>query len=501
VTVQAVALSGPCGLTSHQIGRTFGMKPLDLLLARGRGGGSLTAHPEVVRPLCVADADSVGPNERVCKMEDRSAVSPLRRRDPVGRFSIGWFGLELVLRGGHAGLRGWSRRALALVAGVALALSVGAVTATSASAFASVTGCSITVTNNTDYRIRVYANGVYGDTPVEGPYSIDRWGGTGEWDVKSNFPISNHCSLNLLWEMENPDGTPEGGDWSRALETYAYDPNSGSNNAWASASGDFLARVTLETNVMDLGAWEYLTVTLSPHAPEPCPPKICGRRSAATATVRSSPAALRAGAYPLGRAADAAARLAEPEQVPSLLRRADLIGRGWGRATRLVDLGSLGRILSAASAAKVPVSCWDKAKNSEPSPLKEGLSAFFRRGGAEFIGAGQSIYANARQSRRTINDAVSTRSIGCLARVLTSKRFHTSVSTERLAVTLAGRRMILNRLKVSTHSGARITRTDYVDLIGVQHGKANALMIFASDKHPDTRGVAAAIGAVVGRLP
>ena len=85
---------------------------------------------------------------------------------------------------------------------------------------------------------------------------------------------------------------------------------------------------------------------------------------------------------------------------------------------------------------------------------------------------------------------------------MTSKRFHTSVSTERVSVTLAGRRLILNRLKVSARSGARITKTDYIDLTGVQHGKANALMIFASDKrHPDARGEATAIGTVVGRLP
>jgi hypothetical protein len=93
-----------------------------------------------------------------------------------------------------------------------------------------------------------------------------------------------------------------------------------------------------------------------------------------------------------------------------------------------------------------------------------------------------------------------TASLGRLARLLTSKRLHTEVSTTRLSVTVPGRRLILNRLKVSTHSGARITRTDYIDITGVQHNKASGLMIFASDK-PDTRSEAAAIGAVVGRLP
>src|SRR4051794_35040050 len=95
-------------------------------------------------------------------MEGRWSVSPLRRRAPVGLFSIGWFGLESVPLGGHAGLRGWSRHAMALVAGVALALSVGAATAPPASAWSELTNCTITVYNNTNYTMQLYNSVGYG---------------------------------------------------------------------------------------------------------------------------------------------------------------------------------------------------------------------------------------------------------------------------------------------------------------------------------------------------
>jgi hypothetical protein len=388
------------------------------------------------------------------------------------------FDLELVTVDGRPARRGWSRRALALLAGVALALSAGAVTAAPASAWSPVTNCTIVVKNNTPYRMQLYNEVVYG-LPTAGSNSISPMSGT-TFDAVSTWPINTHCSINLAWELQTADSS----GWSQALETYVYDPNSGRNGASSSATGDFAARATATAEAADEGALEAMGVSVNLNA---------------SGASGASAAGLRAGGDPLRRAADSAAQLPEPKQVPSLLHRGDLIGRGWRRATQVRDLGHLGRILSAA---KVPASCRDKNKASEPSPQKEGLSAFTRRSSAEFIGAGQSSYAHASQARRTLTDAGSVHSVGCLARLLTSRRFHTSVNIQRRSVTFAGRRLILNRLKVSTHSGARVTRTDYIDFAGVLHGKANALLMFASNKRPpELRGEVAAIGAVVDRLP
>lgn len=401
------------------------------------------------------------------------------------------FGLALVAVDGRAGRRGRSRHVLALVVGVALALSVGAVTATSASAFQALTDCEIDVGATSAYPMQMSSQDVKG---FKGEWGRDAETGFLVYESSSLEPLWNHCSLDLWWQLQTADGS----GWSNALETYVYDPNSGHNSAFANATGDFQQRTCLSVTPEDDGAFEKLTVDVGDGPCSACG-IICASDRGNTSRDSAAGLGLSPGGDPLRPAGDPARPLAQAKQVPSLLRRADLIGRGWGRATGPGDLGHLGRILSAA---KVPASCRDKTKNSEPWPLREGQSAFARRSGTEFIGAGQGIYANATQSRRTINDAVSVHSIGCLARLLTSKRFHTSVSTERLSVTLAGLRVILNRLNVSTHSGARITRTDYVDVTGLQHAKANALLMFASDKqHPDARAELAAINALARRLP
>lgn len=56
-------------------------------------------------------------------------------------------------------------------------------------------------------------------------------------------------------------------------------------------------------------------------------------------------------------------------------------------------------------------------------------SAFRRR--SEIVGYEHGVYANARQSRQTLSSAVSTRGIRCLARLMTSTRFHTHVKFAR----------------------------------------------------------------------
>jgi hypothetical protein len=383
---------------------------------------------------------------------------------------------------GRAGRRGRPRHVLALVAGVALALSVGAVTAAPASAFQEHTQCNITVYNYTPNTMLLYDSAVNGsgDSPTQSIAAGD----VGQFYADSWFPVHDHCSMHLWWELQTPDGS----GWSQSMETYVYDPNSGHNNAWASMNGDFAQRTTgtdLEGgpfwSVRDENSSELLEVDAC--APT-CPPPY---------------SAFTANADPLRRAPEAATRFKEPKQVPSLLHRRDLIGRGWRRVTQLGDLGPLGGILKAT---KVSASCQDKNKDTEPSALKEGLSAFSLRSGAEFIGAGQEIYARAGQARQAINDAVSARSISCLARAFTSQRFHTRVTTQRRSVTYAGRHLTLNRLTIRTHSGARVTRTDYLDVLGILRGNANALMMLASDKQPPApRGELAAVTAVVRRLP
>lgn len=373
---------------------------------------------------------------------------------------------------GHDGPRRRARHALALAAGVAVALSAGAATATPALAFAEHTQCVGTVYNHTPNTLRVYNTDITGSTSSEYPLSIPP-GAQGNFHADSWFPITNHCTVHLWWEMSGTWGA----GWWQSMETYVYDPNSGRNNASASMTGYLGETSTVTSVVQDAGETEILSADVS---------------------LRPAPAALTADADPLSAASAAPERAREPKEVPSLLRRGDLIGRGWRRVTRMADLGRIGSMLSAT---KVPASCQDTNKSSEPSPLREGLSAFALRSGAGFAGAGQALYANPGQARRTIDDAVSSHSIGCLARLFTSPRFHTRVSIQRHSTTLLGRRVISSRLTIRTRSGARTTATDYLDVIGALHSNANVLLMFAShDRAPEHRGELATVSAVIRRL-
>jgi hypothetical protein len=168
------------------------------------------------------------------------------------------------------GRRGWSRRVLALVAGVALALSVGAVRATSASASSVITACEIEVggqpypmlvTNEVEYGS---GHPSYWEDNLPGISSLPSLKGTTlpaytDLDVNSNSIVpSNHCSIHLWFALQTPDGS----GWSPALEAYVYDPNSGHNSASATATGDFAQRTCVQTNPIDRGDQEILGVSV-----------------------------------------------------------------------------------------------------------------------------------------------------------------------------------------------------------------------------------------------
>jgi hypothetical protein len=167
-----------------------------------------------------------------------------------------------------------------------------------------------------------------------------------------------------------------------------------------------------------------------------------------------------------------------PKRVRALLRHGDLRGRDWRAASKLGQLGWLGQIVARAN---LPASCNGGGKNKLPTAKCGGASAFTR--GSELVGYEHGVYAKAEQSRRTLGDAVSSRSIGCLARLLTSAQFHTHATFARYSLT-GFQGVSLWRVVVRTRSGNRITRTDYLDVAGLQRGRANALMMFAETGRP-----------------
>jgi hypothetical protein len=202
---------------------------------------------------------------------------------------------------------------------------------------------------------------------------------------------------------------------------------------------------------------------------------------------------------PAARASAVSARTAAttlPRASAGLLRRGDLAGRGWRKATKLSDFGRLGQLVAADS---LPAGCRGSNKARRQVPKKGGSSAFVRRSGSEAVGVVHGVYATAARSRTTLNDAVSDHSIGCLARLLTSARYRTRVTIQRLSVPGADAVVKLRRLVVRTRPHGR---TDYVDVVGLRHGRSNALVLFANAGRPiGNAAELAVLRTVARRLP
>jgi hypothetical protein len=170
-----------------------------------------------------------------------------------------------------------------------------------------------------------------------------------------------------------------------------------------------------------------------------------------------------------------------------ILRRRDLKGTGWRPARKLSDFGEFGQLVSTDS---LPASCQDRHKQSEARARRTGASAFARRHGAQAAGVVNGVYLNAAKSRKTLNAALSRHSISCLARLLTSRRLHSRVSTRRRSATAW--RLVIRRPG---------RRPAYLDVAGLRQGRANALALFISSGAPTRLNIErSALTAVARRL-
>jgi hypothetical protein len=199
----------------------------------------------------------------------------------------------------------------------------------------------------------------------------------------------------------------------------------------------------------------------------------------------------------LGRTAGASPPPAPlPKRVSALLRRRDLPGRGWRPATKVAQFSWLGDLVGTDP---LPGSCQDSDKRSEPQAKQGGAAAFARR--SVIIGYEHGVYASTRQSRRRLGAAVATHSIACLARLLSSKEFHTHATIKRYSLSrLEG--VTLWRVTVRTRANGRVTHRDYVDVAGLLHRRSNGLVLFARSTKPVGAAVEqSVIRAVASRLP
>jgi hypothetical protein len=199
---------------------------------------------------------------------------------------------------------------------------------------------------------------------------------------------------------------------------------------------------------------------------------------------------------PMGSAFDPAAaiwayhpvaKLTSTTSGRGILRRADLKGIGWRDALQLSDFGEVGRLVSADS---LPASCDSRGKLGQIQAVRGGASAFARKHGAQVEGSLYGVYSSAVQSKRALNAAISPRSIGCLARLLTSKRVHSRVLTLRESA--GGWRLLIRR---------RARPTAYLDLVGGRRGRGNAVLLFINSGTPTSSSLEqSALAAVLRRL-
>lgn len=377
----------------------------------------------------------------------------------------------------------WRPRLLALGFSLLMTLAVFALQPSSASALTWNVSCQVQVNNNTPYTMHVYDSYTHGSGIINnvwpGAYlapnsSTNRSASvfTSQYFLGSVYPINNHCTIDLSWELQKPDGS-----WSQGLHTSVYDPNSGSNGSDVTPSGDFAARTNVTSTELNTSHFESIVVNVSmkPGATAKTAEPQTGKREVT---------------------AERAVQTHRPKRLPSPLRRRDLAGAGWQQGGH-DDLGRVGKILTSA-----PASGACQGQSYEPTPQGEGLSVFHRRRGQEFAAAAHGVFSSSRHARISSNASTSARHIRCLARLFRSERFGTSTSTQRTSFTVAGRKIALNRIKVRTRKDGKTVRVDYIDVIGVQRDKAHSVLMFANLKRPpQLRGEIAATAAAIRRLP
>jgi hypothetical protein len=184
----------------------------------------------------------------------------------------------------------------------------------------------------------------------------------------------------------------------------------------------------------------------------------------------------------------------EPDS--SVLRRADLPGKGWRGVEKLTQLGDLGMLWDEAS----DPSCDDG--EGEPEPRRGAGAAFSRRGGTQFIGVAESTHESVRSARMTLRQAVGDDSFRCLDKFLTSAEHGTTVAVEDQRSPAGARNAQVTRIEVTTDgSGSKGDRIDYLDVVGLRDGNRTAvLMLNSVDKPTPQRTSADVIEAVLRRI-
>jgi hypothetical protein len=160
-----------------------------------------------------------------------------------------------------------------------------------------------------------------------------------------------------------------------------------------------------------------------------------------------------------------------PRTGPLALRAAALPGKGWKRSKKIASFGLTGTLMNNDSLSGA---CASGGRG--PAPRVVSTDELVRNGGSQGVGAVVGTYATEAQARRTVNDALSQQSIGCLERLLTSARYHTSAGVLALPPRsgAAGRVVALSIHRRLTGGARRTeprTSASFLEVIGKVSGR------------------------------
>ncbi len=191
-----------------------------------------------------------------------------------------------------------------------------------------------------------------------------------------------------------------------------------------------------------------------------------------TAFVAAGSSAESSALSPMPRMASQPPELQDVE--PGVLRKSQLGGKGWKQTLQVGDLGTFGKLFESSSSSG---SC-SGADDKSPTPLSGGASLFVRHNGAEGIGELDGRYSSLGASQSTLAEATSTAGIRCLAKALTGPGYKATVATGPDF----GQGGISTGRVVVTKSGGGFT--GYVDVIGLQDGRSNTVVVFFNAGKP-----------------
>jgi hypothetical protein len=166
-------------------------------------------------------------------------------------------------------------------------------------------------------------------------------------------------------------------------------------------------------------------------------------------------------------------RARRPQRGPPAIRASQLPVDGWRGTQHLRHIGLIGRLMKTG---RLPASC---RGSGERRTRKVSSNLIVNPQGGRGVGAVVGSYAGRHAAHQTVSDALSRHSIGCLRRLLTSRRLHTTANSRRIRVGggtgVRGVQVVVRRRRHGT-----VRRAAFMDVIGASNRRRMGVLMLPS---------------------